>query len=285
MASRDPVSRNNVTLLGNPAATTTLLFVHGLGSDQSVWSQVTPAFLDEYRLVLFDNVGAVESNQADFRRSQLRYLNVGGYAADLLEIAAALELSGNTILIGHSLGALAGLIASVRNPRQFSALVLLGMSPCYTNSGDYEGGFTAAGIGKVYEALLSDYPAWTTGVAEAAMASPDQPQLARRFADSMARVPAEMMLTVLCSVLQTDQRDLLPQVPVPVSLIQSRNDHFVPLGVAHYVQEHIPDCRLTIIDATGHLPHVSAPGRVIEAIRDALEVQSGIEYAHTRRLT
>lgn len=273
--SRDPVSRNNVTLLGNPAAATSLLFVHGLGSDQSVWSQLTPAFLDEYRLILFDNVGAVESNQEDFRRNQHRYLNVGGYATDILEICAALELSSNTLLIGHSLGALAGLIAAVRNPRQFSRLVLFGLSPRYTNTDDYEGGFTNAEIQTVYEALMSDYSAWTKAVAEVAMASPDRPQLARRFADSMARVPAEMMLTVLCSVLQTDQRELLPQVPVPVSLIQSRNDYFVPLGVAHYVQEHIPDCRLSMIDATGHLPHVSAPEKVIEAIRDALAVQRG----------
>ncbi|WP_346286203.1 alpha/beta hydrolase [Zoogloea sp.] len=268
--SRDPISRNNVTLLGNPEAGTTLLFVHGLGSDQSVWSQLTPAFLDGYRLVLFDNVGAVESNQADFREDQYRYLNVGGYAADILEICAALKLSGNIILIGHSLGALAGLIASVRSPRQFGALVLLGMSPRYTNTGEYEGGFTKAEIDKAYEALMSDYSAWTRAVAQAAMGNPDQPQLASRFADSMSRVPREMMLTVLCSVLQTDERDLLPQVPVPVSLIQSHDDYFVPLAVARYLQAHIPDCRLTLIDASGHLPHVSAPEKVVEVIRSIL---------------
>lgn len=273
--SRDPLSRHNVTLLGNPAAATTLLFVHGLGSDQSVWSRLTPAFLRDYRLVVFDNVGAVASNQGDFRENQFRYLNVGGYAADILDICAALNLSGDTILIGHSLGGLAGLIASVRSPRQFKALVLLGVSPRYADTEGYEGGFTKAEIDKAYAALMSDYPVWTRTVAELAMGNPDQPHLAERFAETMGRVPREMMLTVLCSVLQTDQRALLPGVPVPVSLIQSRDDYFVPLAVARYLQAAIPDCRLSLIDASGHLPHVSAPERVVEVLQDILSKHRG----------
>lgn len=266
---RDPISRNNVTVSGNLHATQTLLFVHGLGTDQSVWRQITPAFRDDYRLVLFDNVGAVESNQDDFRANQVRYLNMGGYASDLLEICSALGLRGDTLLIGHSMGALAGLIAAKERPRQFKKLVLLGVSPCYKNVPPYEGGFTKTAIDQAYKALESNHSAWAKAFSEAAMENPDQPQLAQVFAQSLARVPSAMMLTVLCSILQTDHRDVLPQVAVPVHLIQSRNDYFVPLGVAKYVQATIPDCHLSVIDATGHLPHVSAPDKVIDAIRAA----------------
>lgn len=263
---RDPISRNNVVLAGNPEAATTLLFAHGLGTDQSIWHRILPAFQDDYRLVSFDNVGAAKSNQEDFRKRQSHYLNMDGYASDLLEICSTLGLNENTVLVGHSMGALAGVIASIRRPWQFKRLALIGVSPRYINEEGYEGGFTRAEIDATYKVLLSNYPAWTKAVSEAAMATPDRPQLADQFAESMARVPPEMMLTVLCSVLQTDHRDDFAKIAVPTLLIQSRSDYFVPLSVAEYLREKIPSCQLKMIDATGHLPHVSAPEQVIQAL-------------------
>ena len=264
--ARDVLSRNNVCLAGNPDAAQALVFVNGLGTDQSVWNHVIPCFLADYRLVLFDHVGSTESNLEDFRARQLRYLNVSGYASDLLEICSALDLGSDTILIGHSLGGLAGLLASVQCPQQFKKLALLGMSPRYENEGGYEGGFSKADIDASYEALATDYASWANSLSVAAMQAPERPELATRFAESIARIPKDIMLTVLCSVLQTDHRSALPEVPVPVLLIQSRDDIFVPLAVAQYVQAHTRDCQLSIIDASGHLPHVTAPQKVIEAI-------------------
>lgn len=267
---RDPITRNNVTVSGNLNAPQTLLFAHGMGTDQTVWKQITPAFEADYRWVSFDNVGAVESNQDDFRSRSFHYLNINGYASDLLEVCSALNLSGNTIFIGHSMGAMAGLMAATQRPGQFKALVLLGMSPCYQNMDGYQGGFTHDDIDKTYEALSSDYPAWTKALTAAAMANPDQPHLAEHFAQTMVKVPKELMLTVLCSILQMDHRSHLSKVAVPVLLIQSQNDIFVPLGVAHYLQASITGCQLKVIDAMGHLPHVSAPDKVVEAIKGFL---------------
>lgn len=264
------LSRFNLTLAGNPDAAKTLVFVNGLGTDQSVWQQITPDFRDDYRLVLFDNVGSVESNQNAFRASPTRYLNVSGYADDLLEIGSALKLGKDTTVIGHSLGALAGLLASIQRPTQFSRLVLLGASPRYANSDGYEGGFSKNDIREAYKYLESDYSSWTKTVSEAAMGNPERPHLSRSFATTMACVPKDLMLTVLCSVLQTDHRADLAKVGVPVLLIQSQNDFFVPPAVAQYLHANIRNSRLALIDASGHLPHVSAPERVVEAMRDFL---------------
>lgn len=264
--SRDPRARHNLTLAGNPDAAKTLVFVNGLGTDQSVWNQVAPAFAADYRLVLFDNAGTVEANLDDFRANQLRYLNVSGYATDLLEICTALGLSGDTFLVGHSLGGMAGLLASIQRPRLFERLVLIGVSPRYSNTDGYVGGFTKADIDASYDALRRDYLSWGRHVSAAAMHTPERPHLAEEFAASIARIPQDMMLTVLCSVLQTDRRADLAQVTVPVLLIQARNDCFVPLEVAQYLHAHIPGSQLSLIDASGHLPHVSSPEQVLAAM-------------------
>ena len=44
MTSANAIARNNVHLTGNPQAAGTLVFMHGLGTDQTIWRDVTPAF-------------------------------------------------------------------------------------------------------------------------------------------------------------------------------------------------------------------------------------------------
>lgn len=50
MGKIPPLVRNNVTQTGNPDAARTLVFVHGFGTDQTVWSEVLRAFQDDYRV-------------------------------------------------------------------------------------------------------------------------------------------------------------------------------------------------------------------------------------------
>ncbi len=171
-------------------------------------------------------------------------------------------------MIGHSLGAMAGLLASIDHPAQFRRLVLIGASPRYTDTADYRGGFTAEDIKTIYSAVNQDYAQWSTRLAAAAMGNPDRPLLTQRFADSILGIPPDMMLTILCSVLQTDHRDQLARVRVPTLLLHSRDDDFVPTAVAEYLHAHIPASTLVFVDAEGHLPHVSAPEGVIAAIGD-----------------
>jgi sigma-B regulation protein RsbQ len=52
--------------------------------------------------------------------------------------------------------------------------------------------------------------------------------------------------------------------------VQSRDDAAVPREVAEFLHRQIPRSRLQVIDAAGHLPHVSAPQTVIAAIREFL---------------
>lgn len=262
--------RNNVTLAGNQDAGRTLVFVNGLGTDQAAWSGVVPAFQDDCRVILFDNVGGIPSNQQAFRDAQNRYLNVQGYALDLLEIIDDTCPEGKVIAIGHSLGAMACLLASLELPEKSDRLVLLGTSPRYVNTEGYQGGLSQEDIEAIYSAIVSNYATWSTAFAKTAMANPDRPELARHFAKTIQSIPTDMMLSVLCSVLQMDHRSALANVSVPVLLLQSRNDYFVPMHVATYLHANIRGSELKIIETEGHFPHISAPESVAAAIRDFL---------------
>src|SRR5829696_4903841 len=105
--------RNNVTLRGRPSGRP-MLFAHGFGCDQNMWRFVAPAFEDEYRVVLFDHVGAGGSDLA-------------GYAADVLELCAELDLR-DVVFVGHSVSAMIGVLAAKAEPERFAELVLIGPS-------------------------------------------------------------------------------------------------------------------------------------------------------------
>ena len=264
----DPLIRNNVTVAGNKEAGATMVFVHGFGTDLRVWSEVAAAFAADFRQVLLDNVGAGGSDPAAF--VQYRYLSLPAYSRDLIEVCDALAVR-DAIMVGHSVGAMIGLIAAVDRPELFSRLVLIGASPRYRDDDGYVGGFTRADLDATYSAVMQDYHAWVGAFASVAMDNPRRPSLAQAFAECLRSIRPDHALTTLCAIFQSDHRELLERVIQPTLIVQTREDVAVPRAVADYLHQHIPDSQLAVIDAVGHLPHVSAPARVIEAMQAFLD--------------
>ena len=83
-----------------------------------------------------------------------------------------------------------------------------------------------------------------------------------RFAESMRYVrhyPDE--LPVLAG--------LLPQVAIPVTIINGRHDRVVPLANAEFLDQRLPTSRLVIIDA-GHFVWEEAPAQYASAVLDSV---------------
>ncbi|MEQ8235025.1 MAG: alpha/beta hydrolase [Gammaproteobacteria bacterium] len=263
----DALRRHNVHVIGRAEAPATLVFVHGFGTDQRAWEAIVPTFADDYRIVLLDNAGAGGADPAAFQQS--RYLNLHGYASDLLEVCAALDVH-DAILVGHSVGAMIGVLAALAEPQRFARLVLIGASPRYLDDGAYRGGFSEDDLNGLYTAIDADYEGWADAFAPLAMGNPSQPALAEHFAAALKAVPQDHAYTTLCAIFQSDHRAEVARLTQPVLIVQSRDDVAVPQAVAEYLAAHIPDSRLVTIDASGHLPHLSAPGAVVAAIRPFL---------------
>jgi pimeloyl-ACP methyl ester carboxylesterase len=104
------LNRNNVRVLGRGSQP--MLFAHGYGCDQTMWRFITPAFADDYRIVLFDHVGSGASDLSAYSRS--KYSSLAGYADDVLEICSELELT-NVVFVGHSVSAMIGVLAAINS--------------------------------------------------------------------------------------------------------------------------------------------------------------------------
>jgi sigma-B regulation protein RsbQ len=259
------LERNNVKVGGSPHAARTLVLVHGFGTDQRAWAPIVEALIGECRIVLLDQAGAGESDRASF--AQHRYLNLHQYAADLVEVCEALDLR-DAVFIGHSVGAMTCALAALKQPRLCARLVLIGASARYLNDAGYHGGFSEDALNQLYRNVLDNFSAWTDAFAPMVMANADQPALAQHFATTIRSIPREQVFTVLCSIFQSDHRADVCQLDKPTLLIQARDDIAVPIEAAEFLHRSIRGSELRLIDASGHLPHVSAPGAVLDAMRD-----------------
>lgn len=254
--------RNNVTLAGDGSRP--MVFAHGYGCDQHMWRLVAPAFAADHRLVLFDHVGSGRSDLAAYDRT--KYSTLQGYADDVLEICAALDL-WHGVFVGHSVSAMIGALAAIAEPGRFDRLVLVGPSPCYINDGDYIGGFTRADIEELLEFQDSNYLGWSTTIAPVIMGAPGRPELTAELANSFCRTDPAIAKQFAAVTFLSDNRADLPDVTARSLVLQCREDAIAPLPVGEYVHRHLPDSQLVILDATGHCPHLSAPDQVIAAMK------------------
>ena len=100
-----------------------------------------------------------QSDAAAFDPAQ--YDSLHGYADDVLAICRELDLT-NVIFVGHSVSAMIGVLAAIREPERFDRLVLIGPSPRYINDGDYVGGFKQEDIEGLLDFLDSNHLGWSS---------------------------------------------------------------------------------------------------------------------------
>ncbi|TDC42874.1 alpha/beta hydrolase [Micromonospora sp. KC213] len=256
------VARNNVTVLGRDADPT-IVFAHGFGCDQHMWRLVTDRFVDEYRVVLFDHVGSGGSDLSAYRPQ--RYASLQGYAEDVVEILAELDLR-DVVFVGHSVSAMIGVLAAAAEPSRFSRLVLVGPSPRYLDDEDYRGGFTRADIDELLESLDSNYLGWSAAMAPVIMGNPDRPELGVELTNSFCRTDPAIARQFARVTFLSDNRTDLPQVTAPSLILQCTDDIIAPYEVGDYVHRHLPDSTLVVLNATGHCPNLSAPEETADAI-------------------
>jgi sigma-B regulation protein RsbQ len=260
-------TRNNVTVSGL-ASGRPILFAHGFGCDQNMWRMVSPAFESRYRVVLFDHVGAGGSDLSAY--DPQRYGSLHGYAEDVVELCRELELK-DAVFVGHSVAAMMGVLASTTAPEHFSALVLVGPSPCYVDDGDYTGGFSQEDIEGLLDSLDSNYFGWSSAMAPAIMGRPDRPELGAELTNSFCRTDPTIAREFARVTFLSDNRADLAAVTVPTLVLQCRDDIIAPTSVGEYVHRQIPGSELVVMDATGHCPNLSAPEETVEAVTAFLQ--------------
>jgi sigma-B regulation protein RsbQ len=255
--------RNNVHVAGKGPAT--MVLAHGFGCDQTMWRYLAPVFEDRFRLVLFDLVGSGNSDLSAYDRE--KYGTLHGYADDVLEIVDEFA-QGPVVMVGHSVSAMIGMLATITQPERFASHIMVAPSPCYINDENYVGGLTAEDVEGLLDTLESNYLGWSSTMAPAIMGAPDQPELGEELTNSFCRTDPEIAKHFARVTFLSDHREDLAKSRTPSLILQCSDDLIAPLSVGEYMQRSMPSGTLTIVQNVGHCPHMSAPSesaRVIDS--------------------
>jgi sigma-B regulation protein RsbQ len=262
------LTRSNVTVSGLSTSSNVLVFLHGLGSDQTSWHHLAAAFERHYRVVLLDLVGAGKSDTAAYEYT--KYASLSAHADDLLAVLRELNLH-DVVFVGHSVGAMIGVLAAIKEPRRFGRLVLLAPSPRFVNDAGYVGGFEQKDIQELLAAMEANYYGWSEAIAPV-MTDANRPEIVLELTNSFFHTQPAIAQHFARVTFYSDHRAELPSLTTPALILQCAHDVIAPMAVGTYLHENLVDSQLIVIDTPGHSAHLTAPGEVIREIEHFLQV-------------
>ncbi|MCO5588962.1 hypothetical protein L7F22_042926 [Adiantum nelumboides] len=257
----------NVRVMGDEEAEMTLVLAHGFGCTQSVWDDVLPTLLNHpiqggMRAIVFDWPGAASTEltpPASFYHT---------FSQILLSLLQYLHVS-SCIYVGHSMSAMVGCIAALRQPAVFDKLILVGASPRYLNSGGYYGGYEQDDLDHLYGAMTEDFNGWAAGFARAVVGADAEEEAVEKFEATLSGMQSEVALGMAKAIFQSDYREMLEDLVemlqnengrMKVVVLQTHKDVAVPLAVSDYLKLHLGNqARVEFLQVEGHLPHLSSP--------------------------
>ena len=245
-----------------------IVLSHGFGLDQTSWADLRSGLDARFRVLSYNLAGCGDDGASSYHREV--HSSLFGYADDLLALldeAQAHNQVHKVSYVGHSVSGMIGMIAAVARPDCFERLILLQPSPRYLNDPDagYVGGFEQTDLDALYEAMATNYQTWAAGFVPMVMGVDDQHVLSR-FSETLFKIRPDIAGHILKMIFQSDHRAIVPRVPVPTHFIHSRKDVAVPVDVAQWLHAHLPGSTSDILELEGHMPHITQPLVVLDAL-------------------
>lgn len=220
-----------------------VLLLHGWGASFDTYRGIAAALGDRCRLyaVNFPGCGGTEKMHEPW--------NLNDYCDFVLEFIKVMKLD-NPIMIGHSHGGRVVMktVADGRvNPPEIVLLDAAGLIP----KKSFRQKMRARNF-KIIKRVLTLPPLknHTQGLLNRARA---------HYGSADYNAAPEVLRKTLVNLVNTDIREILPNIKCPTLLIWGENDTATPLEDAKTIESLIPDAGLCIIKGTGHFSFCEKP--------------------------
>jgi 3-oxoadipate enol-lactonase len=228
-----------------------IVFLHGVGSDKSVWHPQLAHFATERRAIAFDYPGYGDSDSA--RKGTTR----DDYAAAILSAMAALGVF-RAHVCGLSLGGVVAIAMHHAAPERCASLILADT-------------FAVHPEGRaIYERSLAgsrDLPAMAEARVDVLLAEPANADVRREVVGTMSRIDPAAYRIGAAAVWLADQRDRVGAIRVPTLILVGDQDLVTPLDLSNELVDLIPESRMQVIQCAGHLCNLEQPAefnRIVE---------------------
>lgn len=217
-----------------------IVFLHGVGSDKSVWRPQLDHFGRSRRAVAFDYPGYGDSDPA--REGATR----DDYAAAILAAMDALAVE-RAHICGLSLGGVVAIAVHAAAPVRCASLVIADS-------------FAVHPLGRaIHErsvAASHDMRALAQGRVDFLLAQPADPEVRREVVETMARIDPAAYRIGAEAVWLADQRDRVAAIAVPTLILCGEHDQPTPPDLSLELHSMIAGSRLEMIAGAGHLSNL-----------------------------
>ena len=231
---------------------TPILFLHGVGSDKSVWRPQVEYFGASRRAVAFDYPGYGESH---FIEGATR----DDFAASILAAMDALDID-RAHVCGLSLGGVIAIAMHSAAPQRCASLIIADSFAAHPDGqGIYDRSVTAS-----QSMTMRDLAEARAGVLLGSEASDD---LRSEIVATMAVIDAPAFRLGAAAVWLAEQRGRVAHIDVPTLILVGDEDQVTPVGLSEELRDMIPGAELQIIAKSGHLANVEQ----VQAFNMAIE--------------
>ena len=239
-----------------------IIFLHGVGSDKSVWAPQLEHFSAERRALAFDYPGYGESDPAPAGTTR------DDYAAAILAAMDALEID-RAHVCGLSLGGVIAIAMHHAAPERCASLILADSFAVHPDGQAIHERSVAA------SEQMSELAAARTPVLLAPGASED---LHAQVRDTMARIDPEAFRIGAEAVWLADQRERVAAIRVPALILVGDQDTVTPPELSAELADAIPGAELVVLAGAGHLSNIERPVDFNTAVQVFIErAEAGAE--------
>jgi pimeloyl-ACP methyl ester carboxylesterase len=239
-----------------------IVALHGLGSNSMDWRFQLKGLSDRYRVIAWNAPGYMLTDGFKTEAPGCRE-----YADALADFLDALKLT-RVYLLGNSFGSRVSQCFAMHYPTRVIKIAFVGPSAGRMGISEEE---KAQIIGDRKEQIASGGYGFPGKRVSALLGPNAKPELIELVSNAMrATNPRAFMQGVGLTISDGYTPDEVgAKVKVPVLLISGSEDHVSPIASnAALLQRALPNARIQVLDGIGHLPHLEAPDRVNELVRE-----------------
>jgi pimeloyl-[acyl-carrier protein] methyl ester esterase len=241
----------------------TIVFWHGWGLGPQVWDklieQLSPSLSTRYELVVQPLPGYAPSQKPIVHSSLDELLN------DLMK-----DLTPPVVLCGWSLGAILALLAASHFPTQVDKLILISATPNFMKRADWSDGVAQNLIDKLGTGIRMDPIATIKRFITILNQNDINARDIAKNLSGASSAPVSCLENGLDLLKHTDLRSIVPDIRQPALLLHGALDTLMPLSAAQWLNKHIPNSELFVLEDASHAPFLSNSEQSAKIIVDFL---------------
>ena len=226
-----------------------IIFLHGVGSDKSVWRPQIAHFGRSRRAIAFDYPGYGESDPL---------ASGGDFASTMLAAMDALDVA-RAHVCGLSLGGVVAIAMHARSPERCASLVLADTFASHPDGPAIcQRSIDASQTMPMRDLAEARVDMLLGGGASAGLRA--------EVVATMAAIDPAAYRTGARTVWLADQRQEARAIRVPTLVLCGTEDRITPPALSEELAALVPGARLELIDAAGHLANAEQPAAFNAAV-------------------